>query len=151
VRAVPSTVADASLYFLLNRGEPIFDVKLTGLAAAIENVTANATSPPAAPEVRVVTKIDDSGVFHVLEASAVFPAPNVTVEDKGLGGKLKGFFGGKDDTKKEANETEAAAAVAAALAKDEVKKDIVKKLGLEFSYPAVGPLTREQKWASRAK
>lgn len=132
------------------RGEPILDVTLTGLAAAVANATANATSPYAAPEVRVVTTIDDSGLFHVVEATAVFPAPNVTAEDKGLGGKLKGFFGAKDDAKKDVNETEATADAVAA-AKDEVKKDIIKKLGLDFTYGAVAPLTREQKWTSRAK
>lgn len=141
------------------RGEPLFDVKLTGLAAAIEAVSDNATTatPLALPQVRVMTALDESGLFRVVEASVLFVAPNITAgadeEKGGLGGKLKGFFGGKDaaassDGKKDANETETAATVV----KDEVKKDIIKKLGLEYSYSgAVAPLTREQKWTSRAK
>lgn len=128
------------------RGEEIFNVTLTGLTAAIQNLTANATAEVAAPEVRVVAVINESGLLQVVDALAVFAAPNTTAEDKGLGGKLKGFFGAKEDGKKDANETETAG-----VAKDEVKKDVVKKLGLEYSYPKQGPLTKEQKWTSRAK
>jgi len=79
----------------------------------------------------------------VVDASAVFAAPNSTVEDKGIGGKLKGLFGGKEDGKKD-NTTEAVDNK-----KEEKGKDVVRKLVVNYEYGLGGPLTREDKWASR--
>lgn len=67
------------------------------------------------------------------------------MEDKGIGGKLKGLFGGKEDGKKD-NATEVVDSK-----KEEKNQDIVKKLVVNYKYGPGGPLTREEKWASRVK
>lgn len=115
------------------------------MTAAVGNLTANSTSPSPLPEVRIVTTLDNSGFLQVIDASAVFAAPNSTVEDKGIGGKLKGLFGGKEDGKKD-NATEVVDSK-----EEEKNKDIVKKLVVNYKYGPGRLLTREEKWASQAK